>query len=361
MIVAECDVDTMLAALESAKPYVCEIVVAIDPSSTAALAIARDFGCTIVEYTWDANFSNARNAAVERCTGDWILSLDADEIIQVDSVKELLIQLSIAPALYSIRVYSNQGDGHSVINDTTRLFPNRPTIRYKNRLHETPTDSEDSLAALLCTHLHITHAGYTAESIEKGQKVARNLGMLQEMLIEQPLNPQLRLYVAQSLHDDGNIDSAADWLRLCMHFCRIHAMSSSQYCYDQAAADLLSILSTATHYAQGVVEARAICAWREPTHPAFHINLSNCQLNCGDFYAAMASAVKAKQYRGANLQQTDQAAVTWLPDMLLGMCHSNLEQWTEAVTCYTRALAFNPTHHKERVEELLAAVQNMLY
>jgi glycosyltransferase involved in cell wall biosynthesis len=55
-----------------------EVVVLDSGSTDSTIAIAQQFGATVTAQPW-LGFAQQKNAAIERCTGDWVLSLDADE------------------------------------------------------------------------------------------------------------------------------------------------------------------------------------------------------------------------------------------------------------------------------------------
>jgi glycosyltransferase involved in cell wall biosynthesis len=55
-----------------------EIVLIDSGSDDATVAIARAFGCRVEVRTFD-NYCLQRNRALELATGDWVLSIDADE------------------------------------------------------------------------------------------------------------------------------------------------------------------------------------------------------------------------------------------------------------------------------------------
>lgn len=65
--------------LESVKQAVDEIVIVDTGSADTTLAIARTYTPKVYSYRWGDDFAAARNYAIEQTTGDWILSLDADE------------------------------------------------------------------------------------------------------------------------------------------------------------------------------------------------------------------------------------------------------------------------------------------
>lgn len=67
--------------LGSAAPFVDEIVLVDVGSSDGTQRIARSFGARVVPFDWCDNFSLARNVGLERASGEWILVLDADEVV----------------------------------------------------------------------------------------------------------------------------------------------------------------------------------------------------------------------------------------------------------------------------------------
>jgi glycosyltransferase involved in cell wall biosynthesis len=68
--------------LESVKPLVCdgkgEIIVVDSGSTDGTVEIAKSFGAKVFVEEWKG-FAAQKNSAIDKATGDWILSLDADE------------------------------------------------------------------------------------------------------------------------------------------------------------------------------------------------------------------------------------------------------------------------------------------
>jgi Glycosyl transferase family 2 len=57
-----------------------ELVVVLDRSTDASAEIARAAGALVVEGAWELE-GGRRNAGIAACSGDWILEVDADELV----------------------------------------------------------------------------------------------------------------------------------------------------------------------------------------------------------------------------------------------------------------------------------------
>lgn len=69
------------ACLESLKGLVDEIIIVDTGSTDKTIEIAKKFTSKIFSFTWCDDFAAARNESLKYATKDWILILDADEII----------------------------------------------------------------------------------------------------------------------------------------------------------------------------------------------------------------------------------------------------------------------------------------
>lgn len=75
--------------LESVKKIADEIVVVDSGSVDATCEIAKGFGAKIYLRNFD-NYANQKNFAAEKAFGEWILSLDADEVISPELGEEIV-------------------------------------------------------------------------------------------------------------------------------------------------------------------------------------------------------------------------------------------------------------------------------
>jgi glycosyltransferase involved in cell wall biosynthesis len=86
--------------LESVKALVSdgkgEIIVVDSGSTDRTLAIAKSFGAKAFVEEWKG-YAAQKNSAIDKATGDWILSLDADEEVS-DGLREEIEEICRGPA-----------------------------------------------------------------------------------------------------------------------------------------------------------------------------------------------------------------------------------------------------------------------
>lgn len=73
-----------------------EIVIVDCGSTDRTEEIAQEFGARFFLEEWKG-FGAQKNSALEKCTGDWVLALDADEEVSVELAREIQALLSGAP------------------------------------------------------------------------------------------------------------------------------------------------------------------------------------------------------------------------------------------------------------------------
>jgi len=79
--------------LASVQPLVAdgkgEIIIVDSGSTDRTVAIGRSYGAKVFVEQWPG-YAAQKNSAIDRATGDWILSLDADEEVDSELLHELL-------------------------------------------------------------------------------------------------------------------------------------------------------------------------------------------------------------------------------------------------------------------------------
>lgn len=77
-------------ALKSVKDWVDEIIVVDGSSTDRTREIARDLGAKVYQTTNKPMFHLNKQMAIDKCRGEWILQLDADEVVSTELKKEIL-------------------------------------------------------------------------------------------------------------------------------------------------------------------------------------------------------------------------------------------------------------------------------
>jgi glycosyltransferase involved in cell wall biosynthesis len=79
-------------------------IVAVDSGSTdATVEIARAAGARVFEEAWKG-FAGQKNSAIAHATGEWVLSLDADEEVSPELAREMQALLAGEPQFSAYRV-----------------------------------------------------------------------------------------------------------------------------------------------------------------------------------------------------------------------------------------------------------------
>jgi tetratricopeptide (TPR) repeat protein len=176
--------DMLPSCLAAIAPAVDEIVIVDTGSKDRTIEIAREFGAKVIEREWTGSFSDARNASFEAATGDWIIYLDADEVLVAEDVNRLktLTGRVWREAFYLVETsYTGQlGDGAAITNSALRVFRNRPHYRFEGRLHEQIAHHLPTFVAgrIEQSSVRIDHYGYLGAVRDAKEKSRRNIELL---------------------------------------------------------------------------------------------------------------------------------------------------------------------------------------
>lgn len=153
---------TNLAACLASVGFADELVVLDSASTDGTQQIATQFGARVeVSDQW-SGFGKEKNKAIDLCTGDWILSLDADERIPPKLENELRTLLSSGPEHHAYAIprlswFCGKFIRHSGWRPdyVTRLFK-RGTARFSDDLVHERLITEGSVGFLKNSIVHIS-------------------------------------------------------------------------------------------------------------------------------------------------------------------------------------------------------------
>ena len=178
--------------LSSLKGIVDEIVVVDTGSNDRTIEIAQKHGAKIGHFEWCNDFSAARNASLERATGNWILWIDADEEF-VSSGAALIKNAVTRPhfggfAIEIVNFTADDQDQTQYIHAPIRLFRNLPDVRFTGRIHEQIVHglTARGLPGATLEGARLLHYGYRPSEMEAKGKLARTLELLQKEVLDHP-------------------------------------------------------------------------------------------------------------------------------------------------------------------------------
>ncbi|MBD2302963.1 MULTISPECIES: glycosyltransferase [Nostocales] len=341
---------TLPKCLNSVKDFVDEMVVLDTGSSDRTPEIAQQFGAEVHHFQWTNNFSTARNAALKYVTGDWVLVLDADEILNPSIVPQLQDAIQSDEYILINLIRQEIGAVQSPYSLVSRLFRNHPEIRFERPYHALV---DDSVAAIIQKEPHwqvgylqgvaILHTGYQKRAIAQNNKYIKAQAAMLEFLATHPNDPYVcsklgALYVETGKLTQGvelllrglkqaSGKSPQDWVTANQSTENYEILYELYYHLGIAYNHLKQPQSALEHYQAAI---------KLPIYPMLKLgaynNLGNLLKDAGDLNNAK------KAYETALKIDPDFATGYYN----LGMTLKALNLFTDAIACYQKAIKLNP-------------------
>ncbi len=203
-------------SLAAVRDAVDEVVVVDTGSRDRTVEIARSFGATVIEREWTGSFAEARNASIEAATGDWLLFLDADEVLDPADAPLLreLTGRTWREAFYLVETNhtGELGDGTAVTHNALRVFRNRPEYRFEGHVHEQIAQNLPSglPERIEPTPIRVDHYGYLGAVRDAKEKSRRNIELLRRQLADAGANPFFHFNLGSELAAAGDAAGACE-------------------------------------------------------------------------------------------------------------------------------------------------------
>jgi len=183
----------LAACLRPLLAVVDECVVVDTGSVDDTLALARSFNASCHTFAWRDDFAAARNFAIDHATADFVLNVDADEILEAPELARPRLEAFTAAAdantIGAVTIRSTTHRGDTVATSVDRMFK-RGAFHYAGRIHEQPV-AESGTPLRLPTGLTFAHGGYAQDPADPEHKAHRNLRLLDAALADDPKNEYL--------------------------------------------------------------------------------------------------------------------------------------------------------------------------
>lgn len=156
-----------------------ELIIVDTGSTDATMEIAARYTDKLYEFTWNDDFSAARNATMEHSSGQWYMYIDADEwlhdcdelIAFFNNEKELTENNS---ATFIIRNYIHWNMDEHQDFYAARIAKRLPGVQFESKVHEYLNRYGPTKTLYSFAH----HFGYVKDVKEEKKKANRNLPIL---------------------------------------------------------------------------------------------------------------------------------------------------------------------------------------
>lgn len=212
--------ETLDKCLINAVEFVDEIVVVDTGSTDRTKEIAFRYTNKVFDFQWCNDFSKARNYSISKASNDWVLVLDADEVI-TDFNKKNILEFCCqknnqnVARLKRINEYEDEYGSKRYIERVNRLF-NKIYFNYEGIIHEQIVRKDGNSYNTRNINLVVDHIGYLKEVINRTNKIQRNINLLEEALKENSKDPYLYYQLGKSYFMDKNYKKACSSFKIAL-------------------------------------------------------------------------------------------------------------------------------------------------
>ena len=347
------------ACLSSIADIVDEINIVDTGSTDKTVEIAKKYTDRVFFFEWVNDFSAARNFSFSKATKEYIMWLDADDVIyEADrqKLKELKSTLSktVDVVIMDYRYKKDELGNVTVIQKRARLVKNNKGFKWQGRLHENiPIEGK----------VEITDIGIDHEHSKPAVSQARNIAMLENVIDTPEENMRDLYYYVKTLYNENEHDKAMPYLE------RFVLQNKKE---QMPAVDAYLAL----HYIYLIkeeFEKAYLCLAENDallnTYSEYYCALGNfSQVLLKDDDTAISYYLKALKATGVTTGNVAMFAYTkyyyYTPYAALGDCYMRIGRLEEALEALKKALEYtdNAAEIKtteEKIEQLKAGLKNI--
>ncbi len=336
--------------LASLDGVVDEIVVVDTGSLDGSVAIARRYGARTSAFAWRDDFAAARNAALERARGDWVLSIDADERLRPPADAGFAAALA-DPQAIGLYVLLQPQAGHTPYRDL-RLFRRAPDIRFTGIIHENVWPAlqrrlEQGGCRIGSSGLALDHLGYDGDQTRKH---LRDLPLLRRALAEDPDHVYCWFHLGRVHAGQGEPAQADAAWRAGVAAVRRRGVrrASDSLVY-------LELIRAALAAGEEPGDLLAEAAARFPANAALHWLRGQSDLRAGRIADAIAAFERLRrwpEHRDLAIAY-DRRLFGAGAHAALGTCHFRVGRFADAEREFAAAAALEPASLEHRLKQAL--------
>ena len=323
--------------LDCIKDIADEIIIVDTGSTDDTISIAQNYTSNIYKFQWIDDFSAARNYSFSKATMEYVMWLDADDIIlEEDKEKILQLKTELDGDISAVYLYYNTGVDEN----------GKPSLSYyRERIVKNGAD----LLWIEPVHEHLSYIGKSMKSdaaithghkTENEQRSNRNLNIYEKQIANgTQLSPRAQYYYARELRTHNRIDDAIEMYQKFLenetawYEDKITACLDLSYCYA-SKDDSQNVIDILFHCLTFAVPRQDIC----------------CRL--GDYFREKSLYKQAIFWYNTalSLPKPDGMGfvfgdyLNFIPHIWLCVCHDRLGEYDIAKLHNDTAKLYKPNH-----------------
>lgn len=198
--------DVIGRCLECIKDIADEIIVVDTGSTDKTKEIVKKYTNKLFDFPWINDFSAARNNSFSHATQEYIMWLDADDVIDEKNRQELIsLKNNLDPSVDMVKMKYDVAfdeDGNSTLSYyRERIFKRSMNYQWVGEIHEVISPYGN----IIYSEIAIQHRKI------RPNKPDRNLKIFEQMLLKgKSLDPRQKFYYARELYYNDKYQEAID-------------------------------------------------------------------------------------------------------------------------------------------------------
>ncbi|MBN1057671.1 glycosyltransferase [Clostridium botulinum] len=318
---------TLEKCLKRVSEFVDEIIIVDTGSTDNTNKIALKYTDKVYGFEWCDDFAKARNFSIKKASNDWILILDADEVIEkfdVEKIKKNCISSNnIVGRIKRINEYEDMYGTKKYVERVNRLF-NRCYFKYEGIIHEQIVSKNKLTYETNEVDICVNHIGYSKEVVNRTNKIQRNIELLRLAIKTNSEDPYLYYQLGKSYFMKKKYEIAVVQFEKAI-------MLMDNFCFEYVE-DLIEC------YGYSLVNLnmfdKSLCLYDYEKYycnsPDFIFLLGIVEMNNGNFQKSAEIFLKCTQFK----QGKTEGITTFLPLYNIGVIFECLGMYEYAIDYY---------------------------
>ena len=307
---------TLARCLNSVKSAVDEIIIVDTGSTDKTKSIAATYTDNVYDFTWINDFAAARNFAFSQATQDYLLWLDADDVLLDSDVQELLLLKQNCDSTvdsFTMNYNLSFDESGNVVSSLrrNRLVKRSKNFRWIGAVHEYLEVS----GKIINSDVSVTHKK------EKHDTYDRNLTIYENRLANgESFSPRDLYYYANELNDHKMYERAVEYYQKFLNTelgwleDNISTCGKLADCFSFLNNDQNKLKYIYKSFEYDIPRAEFCCRL------GYHFLNLKKYLQAIFWYKIATQLEKPKDH----VALLNYACWTWLPHLQLCVCYSNI-------------------------------------